>query len=365
MPSKKKLRSRCPVGFEAVSFKEDSQECPTVEDVLSDDNSSLWLIKVPHDFDVSSLSGQKVVMNGTQDLRPTGAQENGKRYEIQSKTDCSAELSSFTVLLPSLQQKSLCAAGSFSGQMSVIRSVPVPPPTLPETSPSVQRQPPSEVIRKWKPFGYKKPGRKSKREANKTRDDLSVKEKKTKEPNESPKNGSRKHSKERKATDLEETMNSNASPKKKGDSPKRKKKKDEAKHEVDLTRVKIEPDADGNSHITSRNGEQSSHSPRKRKAEKNESQQSNADLTLTTSKKKKKLNNSDSVDTVVKQEPVTPDKNSSRDSKRHQNAVADKGEPIPVKQKKIISKEDSDLLRVKIEPIESHKKKKHSKTKTC
>lgn len=42
-------RSRCPVGFEAVNI-DDSRECPVLEDVLSNnDDSSLWLIKVPYD----------------------------------------------------------------------------------------------------------------------------------------------------------------------------------------------------------------------------------------------------------------------------------------------------------------------------
>ena len=41
--------SRCPVGFEAVNI-DDSRECPVLEDVLSNnDDSSLWLIKVPYD----------------------------------------------------------------------------------------------------------------------------------------------------------------------------------------------------------------------------------------------------------------------------------------------------------------------------
>ena len=42
-------RSKCPVGYEPVKM-EDSVNCPVVEDVLSDgDSSTLWLIKVPHD----------------------------------------------------------------------------------------------------------------------------------------------------------------------------------------------------------------------------------------------------------------------------------------------------------------------------
>ena len=49
-------------------------------------------------------------------------------------------------------------ASAISGQMSVIRTVSVPPPTLPDTcvSQAVQRQSHSEYVKKWKPFGYSK-----------------------------------------------------------------------------------------------------------------------------------------------------------------------------------------------------------------
>ena len=42
-------RTQCPVGHEPVDLT-DSVDCPAVEDVLSEnDSSSLWLIKLPHD----------------------------------------------------------------------------------------------------------------------------------------------------------------------------------------------------------------------------------------------------------------------------------------------------------------------------
>lgn len=195
--------------------------------------------------------------------------------------------------------------------------------------------------------------------------DAPVKEKKTKEPKESLKDGSRKQAKERKGTDLEDSMNSEAKGRK-GETPK-KKKTDKATHEVDLTRVKIEPDEVGSSQMTERNRDHSLDTPRKRKAELSESQQSSEDLALTTSKKKKKSSKSECVVTIVKHEPVTPVKNLSRHAK-HQDADTDEGGLISLKQKKINSEKekDFDLARVKTEPKESHKKKKkHSKRKTC
>ena len=42
-------RTQCPVGHKPVDLS-DSVDCPAVEDVLSENNSSsLWLIKLPHD----------------------------------------------------------------------------------------------------------------------------------------------------------------------------------------------------------------------------------------------------------------------------------------------------------------------------
>jgi len=355
MPSsRKELRSRCPVGFEAVNIA-DSRECPVLEDVLSNnDDSSLWLIKVPYDFDLSSLSGHNVVLNGSQDL-PSDAQNTDKRYEVQSRTNCGAELSSFTVLLPSSKKKSLCAAGSVSGQMSVIRSVSVPPATLPESSLSVQRQPPSQFIKKWKPFGYRQPRRKFQHTAEEMSSNLS-------EQIEHPKDGSRKHAKERQRENLDVSMNCNARVLSKRDSPK--KKKDKAKHEVDLSQVKTEPDTNTSSKSEARNGGERSHSPRKRKAEMNENEKREENIALITSKKQKKLKSA-SMDMIVTQEPVVPGENSSRHSRKRQNDDADSGESSSSKQKKIMSEKDFDLTRVKTEPKDSQKRKKHSKTKTC
>lgn len=188
-----------------------------------------------------------------------------------------------------------------------------------------------------------------------------MKEKKTHEENNHSIDGSRKHTKERPTVNLEESMNSNASGLSKRESPK-KKKKDEAKHEVDLMRVKIEPVANASSEIAARNGEESSHSPRKRKAEMNKNEQSQEDLVLTTSKKKKLK--SVNMATIVKQEPAMLGENSPRHSRKRQKDGADLGESSSLKQKKIISEKEFDLARVKTEPKESHKKKKHSKTKT-
>ena len=177
-----------------------------------------------------------------------------------------------------------------------------------------------------------------------------------------PKGGSRKQTEERQRENLEESMSSNASGLSQRDSPK-KKKKDKAKHEVDLGRVKTEPDANASSESAARNGEECSDSPRKRKAEMNKNEQMEEDLALSTSRKKKKVK-SVSSDMIVKQEPAMPSENSPRRSGKREKDGADLGESSSLKQKTISSDNEFDLARVKTEPKESHKKKKHSKSKT-
>ncbi|KAK2550900.1 hypothetical protein P5673_028270, partial [Acropora cervicornis] len=111
MPSSKRdLRSECPVGFEPVNFN-DLDDCPAVED----DGSSLWLIKVPHDFDVSTLSGQEVILNGSCNLPASciSTKNQDKKYEVHSKANGAAELPSYSVLLPSPRKKTLRAGDPY------------------------------------------------------------------------------------------------------------------------------------------------------------------------------------------------------------------------------------------------------------
>ena len=162
-----------------------------------------------------------------------------------------------------------------------------------------------------------------------------------------PKDGSRKHRKERQTENLSLS---------KPDSPK-KKKKDKAKHEV-------EPTTNAGSKSGARNREERLDSPRKRNAEMNEYEQRKEDLALSTSKKKKEVK-SLNMDMIVKQEPAIPGENSSRHSRKRQQDDPDLGELASLKHKKINSEKEFDLARVKTEPNESPKKKKHSKTKTC
>jgi len=341
------MSSQCPVGYELVNL-DDSVDCPTVEDVFpGDDNSSLFLIKFPPDFDMSSLSGQDVVLNGSQDLVPTGNRNNNKRYELQSKVDCSAELSSFSALLPSSQSKSLYAASAISGQMSVIRTVSVPPPTLPDScvSQAVQRQSHNEYVKKWKPFGYRKPPPKSK-------------EKKTNEPREhaiESTDGGRKQKKDRKTANLEETSfaDNKEKTKSKENSPK-KKKKDKGRDGFDKTQVKTEPELDANTEIPTRNGQQSSQSGRKRKMEVNDTdkREGDEDMNGLTPTKLKKENKGNKLSTVKVKREFGASESPPKLSGKQREANAGNGSVNSVSE----LRDGFDLARVKIEPRETSKK---------
>lgn len=156
---------------------------------------------------------------------------------------------------------------------------------------------------------------------------------------ESPKHKKSKRKGENVAASIgENAKNKNYSPKK---------KKDKDTHEVDLSRVKIEPGADVVENFAVIDGE---HSQRKRKTEMFETQQNGEDPMLTPSKKKKKRK---SVSTV-NQESVMLDRKSPH-YETHQGGATGLSDMNSV---------NFDLTRVKTEPKESSKKKKHSKTKT-
>lgn len=366
MPSSKKdLRSQCPVGFEAVNL-DDTNNCPLLEDVVTDrDNSSLWLMKVPYDFNLESLTGQTVILNGSQHLSLDVTQgREKKRYEMHSRAGSTAELSSFTVLLPSSKRKSFCSAGTFSGQMSVIQSVVVPPSTKQEV-PESSRQ---------------SSAKKAKRTSSLVEDDMvsssSTKKKKNKEQNhiteesflESP-----KHKKDKRKTDVAETPNEVSDKHQKRDSPKKIKEKE--RHKVDLTQSRFEPKAErttigeqcliqspkkrkkgevvekqGNSEDSPFTSNEKS--PRKRKTDVVEIQGNNEESPLMSSKKKKKRKSSDtgSPESALLEETIPRSK-------------SDKDSCLEVKNMDSI-KHKKDKSGHESEPEKSRKKKKHSKMKT-
>lgn len=365
MPSSKKdLRFQCPVGFEAVNL-DDTNNCPLLEDVVTDhDNSSLWLMKVPYDFNLESLTGQTVILNGSQHLSLDVTQgREKKRYEMHSRAGSTAELSSLTVLLPSSKRKSFCSAGTFSGQMSVIQSVVVPPSTKQEVPESSRQSSP----------------KKAKRTSSLVEDDMvsssSTKKKKNKEQNhiteesflESP-----KHKKDKRKTDVAETPNEASDKYQKRDSPKKIKEKE--RHKVDLTQSRFEPKTERTAI-----GEQCLiQSPKKRKREVVEKQGNSEDSPFTLNEKSLRKRKTDVVEIQGSNEE-SPLMSSKKKKKRKSS---DTGSPVSALLEETIprSKSDKDsCLEVKnmdsikrkkdksgheSEPEKSRKKKKHSKMKT-
>lgn len=238
MPSSKRdLRSECPVGFEPVNFNDLDDRA-----AIEDDSSSLWLIKVPHDFDVSTLSGQEVILNGSCNLPASciSAKNQDKKYEVHSKANEAAELPSYSVLLPSPRKKTLRAASTISGQISVVQSLTVPPPVLPEDTSNLtalRRQMHSRYIKKWEPFGYRDPYQRTTEEdqsGNSSQDSTrSVKESETNR-NEGFKEGASTTS----CTRIEDNADCD-----KEESPrvkKKKKKKDKERNEIVIKQEKLE-----------------------------------------------------------------------------------------------------------------------------
>ncbi|XP_068714272.1 nucleolar protein 58-like [Montipora foliosa] len=313
MPSSKRaLRTECPVGFEPVIFN-DSGDYPVVED---DNNSSLWLIKVPLDFDVSSLSGQEVILNGSHELPATcisrGHQD--KKYEVHSKEIGTTELSSYTVLLPSSKRKTLRAASTIKGQMSVLQSLSIPPAILPDPCDytAVPRQTHSRYIKKWEPFGCRDPYRMS--QQKKTDKDME-------ECLDDSSDGAKKSKKKKKKGNMEETASKVSGKSTEPSQTKKKKKKtDKEKNEFDITRVKIEPGLDSES--SEIETESPSRKSRNGGFDDSDNNKRRDDLNRVCTKKKRKADKGEFLDNVeVKREAGTDESLPKRRRKERQNGV--------------------------------------------
>ena len=170
---------------------------------------------------------------------------------------------------------------------------------------------------------------------------------KAKEPSECHKesaNGAKKHKKERKTVSIEEA--SVVDDAEKANNKGKKKKKDRERDKFDVTRVKSEPEISPQSEITTTNGEQGSHSGRKRKIEMNVhgEREDNRDVNKLESSKQRKESKSKNMDIVKVKQELADDAEIGGE-----NSVSE-------------LHDDFDLARVKSEPRETPKKaKKHRK----
>ena len=193
------------------------------------------------------------------------------------------------------------------------------------------------------------------------------KEKKPKEPREHSNDntdGARKQRRDKKEANLEETSifeNKNTSMKNnKSDATKKKKEKNIERVEFDITQVKTEPRLNSDSEVTSRNGDQSSRSGRKRKSEVNDSSKrdSSEGENGVSPTKKRKENKRGNVEAVKVKREFGSSESSPKLSRKERKSNADiSGANFGNDQH-----DDVAFARVKSEPKETPKKsKKHRK----
>ena len=141
----------------------------------------------------------------------------------------------------------------------------------------------------------------------------------------------------------------------------KKKKKNEESEAFDTTRVKIEPGLDSDSAISSRNGDQSSRSGRRRKSEVNDSSKrecSERDQNGVSPTKKRKENKKRNMESVKVKHEFGSSESSPKHCRKELEGDADiSGANFGKEQQ-----DGFDLARVKSEPRETPKKsKKHKK----
>ncbi|XP_061576434.1 CD3e molecule, epsilon associated protein [Cololabis saira] len=151
----KTTRYKCPADF--VTFQHEPCSS-TLADSLKNNNSELWLIKAPSNFNPKCLRGMKVPLSGLETLKVPSAAGNGPQiYSLLASALSSPELQ----LLTSDTQASdrMVFAPAFSGLLNVHEcygdssadQTPRPIPATP--SPSI----PQGLKQRFHPFGSKTP----------------------------------------------------------------------------------------------------------------------------------------------------------------------------------------------------------------
>ncbi|XP_071816201.1 uncharacterized protein [Apostichopus japonicus] len=161
------LRFECPEHFQEVSTTERSQV--HLADVA--DNKELWLIRVPNNFDSSSIDD--VVLNLKSS---TQFSCEGKKYQaITKKLKKNQVKGSTEVLLPN-EHGVLCSAQKFKGHVTVIEVPDIPDIKIPASPPSPKIELPTGMRERFQPFGCGKtdtsPGKQKKKKKVKKKKSL-------------------------------------------------------------------------------------------------------------------------------------------------------------------------------------------------
>ncbi|XP_006811615.1 DNA-directed RNA polymerase I subunit RPA34-like [Saccoglossus kowalevskii] len=143
-----KLRYGCPEDFVQVLHKVNPSVC--IEDI-NNDNNEVWLIKAPYNFNPAQLSGQTVVLNGTQKI--ANDPDSAIDYEVQAVTGNQSKCKNLNLLLPSKKTSTLVPALPIKGQMSILQSVKQPPVDIPSPAVPMYTQLPEGLKVRYTPFG--------------------------------------------------------------------------------------------------------------------------------------------------------------------------------------------------------------------
>jgi len=142
-----------PIGFEEFYLEELSENlcCETLENK----GKQLVLISAPAEFDISSLKGEQVVINGCKSLDTIPPQsDEDLKWELHSSTSKDKHLN---ILLPSSIQDKHVLAGDLALSLNVVRNISIPSLTFPDVV-GARLPKPQGLRARWKPFGHDSPG---------------------------------------------------------------------------------------------------------------------------------------------------------------------------------------------------------------
>jgi len=117
------------------------------------------------------LTGQKVLLEGHQNLPTDENNAQSMRYEMKSTMKCHKNMKMHNIIIPSFEIRKYCVAKQIRGSMIINQTVKIPPVHLPEKEELHLPQIPERSLHKWLPFGRGDPLKDRKRKLTKRKDE--------------------------------------------------------------------------------------------------------------------------------------------------------------------------------------------------
>ncbi|XP_065067136.1 uncharacterized protein LOC135692767 [Rhopilema esculentum] len=156
--------------YEPVDFKFEDVEAELDYQNASSKKKKLVLIQAPANFNINSLTGLQIPLNGEQIL--PSQKDSDKRYEVKSSWSCKRNMESINILIPSFEERKLYVGRPLYGSMVVTQSIRIPPVVTPDreevTLPTVSEK----LIHKWTPFGADSPKKLYRKEITKRKKEV-------------------------------------------------------------------------------------------------------------------------------------------------------------------------------------------------